>query len=58
MTIDYSTLGKVRITMLKYIRDMFEEMPEEWTGQAATPAGNHLFEVDPEAEQLNEDTAV
>jgi hypothetical protein len=57
MTIDYSTLGKVRITMLKYIRDMFKEMPEEWTGQAATPAANHLFEVNPEAEQLDEDTA-
>jgi hypothetical protein len=36
MTIDYSTLDKVRITMLQYIRDMLEEMPEEWTGEAAT----------------------
>jgi hypothetical protein len=56
MTIDYSTLDKVRITMLKYIRDMFEEMLEEWTGEAATPATNHLFEVNPEAEQLDEET--
>jgi hypothetical protein len=52
MTIDYSTLDKVRITMLKYIRDMFEEIPEEWTGEAATPAANHLFEVNPEAKLL------
>jgi hypothetical protein len=57
MTIDYSSLGKVRITMLQYIRDMLEEMPEEWTGEAATPAANHLFEVNPEAEPLNEETA-
>jgi hypothetical protein len=57
MTIDYSTLDKVRITMLKYIRDMFEEMPEEWTGEAATPMADHLFEVNPEAGQLDEETA-
>jgi hypothetical protein len=29
MTLDFSAEGKVRITMLKYIRDMLEEMPEE-----------------------------
>jgi hypothetical protein len=58
ITIDYSTLDKVRITMLlQYIRDMLEEMPEEWTGETATPAANQLFEVNPEAEQLDEETA-
>jgi hypothetical protein len=45
------------ITMLQYIRNMLEEMPEEWTGEAATPTANHLFEVNPEAKQLDEENA-
>jgi hypothetical protein len=57
MTLNYSVEGKVKVTMLKYIKKILEEMPEEWTGEAATPAANHLFEVNPEAEQLDEETA-
>jgi hypothetical protein len=57
MTLDYSTESKVRVTMLKYIRDMLVEMPVEWTGEAATPAANHLFVVNANAEQLDEETA-
>jgi hypothetical protein len=50
MTLDYSVEGKAKVTMLKYIKNMLLEMPEEWTGEAATPAGNLLFEVNHEAE--------
>jgi hypothetical protein len=57
MTLTYSVEGKVKVTMLKYIKNMLLEMPEEWTGEAATPVSNHLFEVNAEAEQLDEEAA-
>jgi hypothetical protein len=57
MTLDYSVERKVKVTMLKYIKNMLLKMPEEWTGKAATPAGDHLFAVNLEAEQLDEETA-
>jgi hypothetical protein len=45
MTIDYSTSGKVKILMVDYIEDMLAELPTAMDGEAATAAGNHLFEV-------------
>jgi Reverse transcriptase (RNA-dependent DNA polymerase) len=45
MRIDYSTPGKVKITMIDYIDGMLDELPSWMDGEAATPAGNHLFVV-------------
>jgi hypothetical protein len=53
MTIDYSTEGKVMIRMEDYVENMLEETPEDMDGVAATPAGEHLFQVDHEAAQLD-----
>jgi len=45
MTLDYSTPGKVRITMSDYIANMLDDLPNDMGRVAATPAANCLFEV-------------
>jgi hypothetical protein len=52
MTIDYSTQGKVVIHMEDYVEDLLVDMPEEMEGTATTPAAEHLFKVDDDAEKL------
>jgi hypothetical protein len=54
MTIDYSIPGKVQIKMFDYIKAMLEELPEDMgNGIAATPASNHLFEVNSDGIRLD-----
>ena len=58
MTIDYRDKGKVKFTMLDYINQLINEMPLELTsGSSATPAGNHLFNMDPIAKSLPSENA-
>ena len=55
MTLDYSKKGKIQFQMFDYIDNMIKELPEGWLdGLAATPAANHLFEVNDEAAKLSE----
>jgi len=59
MDIDYSNAGKVSFAMQKYIDEMIDECPPELLkGSAVTPAANHLFEVDDDAEKLGPGDAV
>jgi len=53
MTIDYSTDGKVVIRMDDYVADMLGEVPEDMAGSAVTPAAEHLFQVNDDAEALD-----
>ena len=54
MVLDYTTEGKVKIDMRDYLnKHVLSELPPEFSGTAVTPAGIHLFEVDPDAEKLN-----
>jgi len=55
MTLHYRENGKVKISMEQYIDEMLAEMPEEMDGTTATPAANHLFQVDEDAELLDDD---
>ena len=57
MKLDYSTPGKVVIDMKKYLQEIIDECPE-CSGHAATPAANHLFEVNSESTKLNLGEAV
>ena len=59
MKIDYSQKGKVRFSMPDYINRMLEDVPSEimW-GPSATPASNHLFRVNPDAEKLDMSSAI
>ena len=59
MDLDYTTKGKVGISMIKYIDKILEGFLEELGATAATPAAEHLFQVqnDSEAEVLSENKA-
>jgi hypothetical protein len=46
MTLDYSEKGKVNIKMMDDAEKMLADLPEEMSGEATTPAANHLFDVD------------
>ena len=52
MVLDYSEPGKVKIVMEKYIEGILNEMPADMTGVSPSPAANHLFDVNPEAQKL------
>ena len=45
MVIDYSTPGKAKFSMVDYVKDMLDELPENMSGMLPTPASNHLFKV-------------
>jgi len=49
MTLDYNIDGKVQIKMIEYIDDMLTSLPKNMDGESATPAGNNLFMVNPDA---------
>jgi hypothetical protein len=57
MTIDYSTDGKVRFSMIDYIKDILDELPGDMDGENTTPAANFLFDVDDDCENLDAETA-
>ncbi|MCK7499178.1 MAG: hypothetical protein MZW92_58370 [Comamonadaceae bacterium] len=45
MTLDFSNSGEVTITMIDYIKGILHDAPKEMRGSAATPAANHLFQI-------------
>ena len=48
MTLDYSSPGKVKVDMRKYIQKMMDEFPMEFkeSDTATTPANDNLFDED------------
>ena len=48
MTIDFSNIGQVMVTMIDMIEKMLEELPEDMNGIKHTPAQEHLFKVNDE----------
>lgn len=62
MDLDFSEEGKVKVTMIPYIKDILEDFPEEVNKTAATPASDNLFKVrdheDPKKRELPEEQAV
>jgi hypothetical protein len=54
---DFSTAGKVVMTMTDYISELLEETPDDLLkGTATSPAGNYLMNVNPECERLDSET--
>ena len=45
MTIDYSLPDKVILSMIDYIGNMIDDLPEEMRGESVTPATHHLFDI-------------
>jgi hypothetical protein len=57
MTLDYSEKGKVKIKMMDYVEKMLADLPDEMSGEATTPAANHLFDVDEDSPKVDEKKA-
>ena len=58
MTIDFSVPGKVRFSMIDYVKNMLDALPDDMqTGETPTPASLHLFEVNEDAEKLDDPTS-
>jgi len=45
MTLDYTTKGKVTLSMYEYINKMLAELPSDMKGVSKTPAAGHLFNI-------------
>ena len=54
MTFDYSTEGKVIITMDDYVDKLLADLPEEMIGTAATPASEWLYETNSASPKLDQ----
>ena len=59
MTIDYTVRGKVRFSMIDYLQDIIEHLPDylKSNRSSCTPAADHLFEVNSKATKLSRDKA-
>jgi hypothetical protein len=57
MTLDCSTKGKAHIKMDDSIEKMLEDLPEEFDGEAPTPAANYLFNADENSPKVDEERA-
>ena len=58
MKMDFSEKGKVIFLMQEYIDRLIAETPQDMMkGPCSTPAANHLFQVNDDAELLNNDNA-
>jgi len=55
MTLDYTSKGKVKISMYEYIEKKLAELPSDMDGVSKTPAALHLFNADEGAEKLLEE---
>jgi len=51
--LDYSIDGKVQIRMDAYIDGILKTLPENMSGESATPAGDHLFTINPDTVLLS-----
>ena len=52
MTIDYSSPGKVILSMIKYVGKMIDDIPEDMKGKSSTPAAHQLFYIVEDANKL------
>eukprot|EP00970_Alexandrium_tamarense_P015266 scaffold4923_cov115-Alexandrium_tamarense.AAC.1 len=50
MDLDYSEKGKVKVSMIKYVKKIIDGFPDMIEKTSASPASDHLFQVRDEAE--------
>lgn len=60
MDLDFSLSGEVKISMILYVKNILKDFPKELENSIATPAADHLFQVQEESEarKLPEDQAI
>ena len=55
MTLDYSVKGEVKIDMVKYVKSMVNDFPEDLGGKScSTPANENLFKLNPRSGKLSQ----
>jgi hypothetical protein len=57
VTLDCSTKGKAHIKMDDRIEKTLKDLPEEFDGEAPTPAANYLFNIDENSPKVDEERA-
>ena len=55
MVLDYRTARKVKIDMTKYVKETHEMFPDNLGRHVSSPAAEHLREVNPDTEKLDEE---
>lgn len=55
MDIEYKGNKEVEVCMKRYLEEVLDEFSVEVTGEAATPAALHLFQVNPEGKKIDEE---
>jgi len=55
--LDYSTKGKVKISMYDYIDKLMAELPSDMNRAVKTPAESHLCNMNKDAKKLQEDAS-
>jgi hypothetical protein len=56
---DFSTKGKVAMTMHDYITELIKECPDDlMKGPSTTPAAAHLFSINPACAKLDDESAI
>ena len=51
--LDYSITGEVSVSMIPYMQEIVDEFPKDLSmGKAKTPAAAHLFDINPDPENL------
>jgi hypothetical protein len=56
MTLDYTVPGKVMINMDHYVNELLDEVPADMrNGTSTTPAAAYLYDVNEDAEKLNQE---
>ena len=56
MTINFSTKGKVRFSMIDYIQNILDKLPVDMDGKNSTAAANFLFDMNEDCERLDGET--
>eukprot|EP00957_Ditylum_brightwellii_P156038 11876615-Ditylum_brightwellii.AAC.1 len=54
ITLDFSKCGKVKVIMSEYLKEIIKDFLEVIQGTVASPASNHLFNIDENGKQLDE----
>lgn len=55
MVLDYTKEGELSVTMIDYIKMILRDIPDDMKGIAATPATNHLFQINENPVYLTEE---
>ena len=57
VTIDYSSTGKLILSVVNYMGKVLNDTPEDMKGVSATPAARHLFYIAEDATKLSRTNA-